>query len=107
MAAVQVAAARVWELHQMDVNNTFLHDDLNEEVYMKLPPRFRDDAGNPICYLHKSIYGLRQASSNWFNKLTGSLKRKLTDTPMEHDHKLALAEGDDADGAVYRRLVGL
>lgn len=70
---LEVASAKKWELHQMDVHNTFLHGDLHEEVYMQLPLGFRTENKNLVCHLQKSLYGLKQAPRRWFAKLRTAL----------------------------------
>ena len=70
---LSVVVANGWELHQLDVNNTFLHGDLEEEVYMRLPPGFKNSDTTKVCRLKKSLYGLRQAARQWFAKLSTKL----------------------------------
>lgn len=56
-AFLAIAACKNWELHQMDMHNAFFHGDLEEEVYMKLPPGFQCSNPNLVCRLRKSLYG--------------------------------------------------
>ena len=49
------------ELVQMDVKTTFLHGDLEEEIYITQPDGFKVvGKENWVCKLNKSLYGLKQ-----------------------------------------------
>ena len=63
-----------WPIHQIDIQNTFLHGHLSEKVYMQQPlgyvhPLFPSH----ICRLHKALYGLKQAPRAWYHRLQENL----------------------------------
>ena len=72
-----LAARQGWSLTQMDITSAFLHSELDEEIYMSLPQGYTPASGylppNPVCRLHKSIYGLKQASRQWYKCLSKAL----------------------------------
>lgn len=69
---IAIAANKGWTLSQLDVNNAFIHGDLKEEVFMDTPPGY-PNIDKKVCKLNKSIYGLKQASRQWFAKLAQEL----------------------------------
>jgi hypothetical protein len=71
---LSVVVSRNWCLHQLNVQNMFLHSVLEEEVYMKQTPWFRS-ASHPnfVCKLDKVLYGLKQAPQTWYSRLSSKL----------------------------------
>ncbi|KAK1609557.1 hypothetical protein QYE76_033230 [Lolium multiflorum] len=66
---ISCAANFGWPLHQLDVKNAFLHGDLQEEVYMEVPPGMAAaENGGKVCKLKKALYGLKQSPRAWFDR---------------------------------------
>ena len=66
-----------WNLHQFDVKNAFLNGDLEEEVYMEIPPGLKQlSGGKQVCRLLKSLYGLKQSPRAWFDRFTKAVKEQ-------------------------------
>lgn len=73
---VALAAVGDYELEQLDVTTAFLYGNLQEEIYMTVPsgvdiPR---SLRNPVCKLHKSLYGLKQSPRAWYSRIDSYLK---------------------------------
>ena len=51
------------------MKTTFLHEDLEEEIYMKQPEGFAVKGKKElVCKLNKSLYGLKQSARMWYQK---------------------------------------
>ena len=50
-----IAALNQWHLRQLDVNNAFFHGELDEEVYMQIPPGLSVDNPQLVCHLQRSL----------------------------------------------------
>lgn len=60
----------------MDVKNTFLIGDIEEEFNMASPFGLEGTFKSKVCMLEKSLYGLKKSSRSWFVKFTQYMKKK-------------------------------
>ncbi|KAL2246003.1 UNVERIFIED_CONTAM: Retrovirus-related Pol polyprotein from transposon TNT 1-94 [Sesamum indicum] len=72
-AIIAISAKLNWHLHQVDINNAFLHGYLDEEIYMQPPEGYEVPKGH-VCRLKRSLYGLKQASRQWNQEFTSKLE---------------------------------
>ncbi|GKC64746.1 ribonuclease H-like domain-containing protein, partial [Tanacetum coccineum] len=69
---LNIVVSMSWPVFQLDMNNAFLYDDLEEVVYMK-PPEGYFPSDNKVCRLKKSVYDLKLAPRQWNAKLNSTL----------------------------------
>ena len=83
---LSVAATFDFEVEQMDVKTTFLHGDLEKEIYMKQPEGFVvKRMKDMVCKLKKSLYGLKQSPRMWYQKFdTCMLGLDFTRSKQDH-----------------------
>ena len=63
-------ATKNLHLEQLDMKTTFLHGDLEEDIYMSQPEGFiAQGQESLVCKLRKSLYGLKQTPRQWYKKL--------------------------------------
>jgi Reverse transcriptase (RNA-dependent DNA polymerase) len=58
-----IAARFDLELKQYDAVNAFVHASLDEEIYIRKPPDYRNDG--KILKPNKALYGLRRSPLLW------------------------------------------
>ena len=79
-----IAVSFPWPLRQLDVQNAFLNDDLDEQVFMAQPCGFVDPQfPSYVCKFNKAPYGLKQAPRAWFHKLSHALLQWGDSKPQE------------------------
>ena len=100
---VSLAAHFDWPLLQYDVKNAFLHGDLDEEIYMSIPPGFEGNkTSDKVCKLKKALYGLKQSPRAWFSRFA-KVMRDSGYRQSQGDHTLFFKHS--ASGGVTALLV--
>ena len=93
-----VAAYYGLTIYQMDVVTAFLNAELDEEIYMtqppSLPPKLNARGEEMVLKLYKSIYGLKQASRQFY-RLIDSIFKSLGFTRLQSDHSIYLCRCDN------------
>ena len=78
----------------MDVRTAFLNGTLDEEIYMNQPDGFVEKGNEgKVCKLNRSIYGLKQASRQWYILFDNAIT----------SYGFSMTEGDRC---IYFKIVG-
>ena len=69
-----IAAHYDYEVWQMDIKTAFLNSYVEEDIFMEQPKCFESEETSKVCKLHRSIYGLNQASRSWNHRFDEAIR---------------------------------
>jgi hypothetical protein len=73
-----LAALEDWHISAVDVRNTYLYGQLNEELHVCQPEGFKiPGQENKVQHLLRALYGLKQAGLVWWRELAKSMVEEL------------------------------
>jgi hypothetical protein len=72
---LSTAACFDWDIKVFNHSAAFLNGEFtaNEEIYMEQAPHHSNGNSQDVIRLQRTIYGLKQSSWKWYEKLTASL----------------------------------
>ncbi|RVW27695.1 Retrovirus-related Pol polyprotein from transposon RE1 [Vitis vinifera] len=92
-----------WPLHQFDTKNAFVNGELEEEVFMTLPPGFcKEEEEIRVCKLKKSLYGHKESPRAWYNRFAKIMTREV-----ERLKKVLATEFEVKDLGQMRYFLGM
>uniref|UniRef100_A0A5S6QZI5 Reverse transcriptase Ty1/copia-type domain-containing protein n=1 Tax=Trichuris muris TaxID=70415 RepID=A0A5S6QZI5_TRIMR len=75
-AFLAVAAVKSMHVRHIDVKTAYLSGELNVELFMELPPGFKQQSTEgKVLRLRRSLYGLKQSARMWNQVATDALKK--------------------------------
>ncbi|KAG8498844.1 hypothetical protein CXB51_005680 [Gossypium anomalum] len=99
-ALLGIVAMHDLELEQLDVKTTFLHGELEEDIYMQQPEGFTvSEKEDYVCLLKKSLYGLKQSPRQWYKRFN-MRSAKPVSTPLAAHFRLSSALCPQSDDEI-------
>ena len=66
---LSIVEVEYFHLRHLDVNTTFIHEDLEEYIYIQQLQGYEVKGKDKlVCMLKKTLYGLKQAPRQWYLK---------------------------------------
>ena len=92
-----LAACLDLKLHQINIKGAYLNGELNDDeaIYMRQPPGYTNpDHPRYVCQLCKTLYGFKQSSHRWYQKLVEILIKSLRFKLCKVDQAVFIKQGD-------------